>query len=317
VTRLEYIIYSSKPIVWFKNYLRSIVLPGFQGISLFESLNFFRKEIFSARFNDRASAVSFKFILALPPTLLLLFTLIPYLPISGIDKTINDIILLITPNAKTQKNISEIVTGLYKHKKNTLLSFSLLLTLYYSSNGMMGLMRQFNKALPGFRKRNVIKRRGMAVVLTGVLLLSIIITASYFIFQKWAFDSIGIKALQKNGVIKFFSYIMIITMIFASVASIYRFGPALKNKWKWITPGSILATALIVISTFLLNWAVNNLVNYSKIYGSIGTLIVFILWIFYNAQILLIGFELNVSIMVQKDKKELDEPIDLAKALPR
>jgi membrane protein len=306
VTKLEFLIYSSKPIVWFKNKLRAIILPGFQGISLFESLNFFRKEIFSARFNDRASAVSFKFILALPPTLLLLFTLIPYLPIDGIDKTIHDIIILITPNAKSQKNINEIITGLYKHKKNTLLSFSVILTLYYSSNGMMGLMRQFNKALPGFRKRNVIKRRGMAVILTGILILSVIITAAYFIFQNWAFSNIGVKALQKNGLVKLLSYLMIVTMIFATVASIYRFGPALKNKWKWITPGGLVATFLIIVSTFLLNWAVNNLVNYSKIYGSIGTLIVFILWVFYNAQILLIGFELNVSIMVHKDRKDIE-----------
>lgn len=311
MTRLEYLIYTSKPVTWLKNKLRKIILPGFQGISLFDSLNFFRKEIFGARFNDRASAVSFKFILALPPTLLLLFTLIPYLPISGIDKTINDIILLITPNAKTQKNISEIVTGLYKHKKNTLLSFSVLLTLYYSSNGMLGLMRQFNKALPGFKKRNMVSRRGMAILLTGVLILSVIITASYFIFQQWAFSNIGIKILQKNFVIKLASYCMIMAMIFFSIASIYKFGPALKNRWNWITPGGIVATLLIITTTFALNWVVNNLINYSKIYGSIGTLIVFILWIFYNAQILLIGFELNVSIMINAAKKEDNEKLTL------
>jgi membrane protein len=286
-----------------KTWLKNIHPKGFQGISLYDSLNFFRKEIFSAKFNDRASSVSFKFIMAIPPSLLLFFTLIPYLPIDNIDKTITDIIALITPSPSTQKAINKIITDFYKHKKNTLLSFSLILTLYYSSNGMLGLMRQFNRALPGFKKRNMVKRRSMAIALTGLLMLSVIITAAFFIFQAWVFKNIGAKAIQKNWIIQSVSYLIIAGMIFLTVCAVYRFGPAVKRRWKWVTPGSIVATTLIITTTLLLNWVVNNLVNYDKIYGSISTLIVFILWIFYNAQILLIGFELNVSIMVNREIK--------------
>ncbi len=299
----EYLILRSKHAMAAKTWLKNIHPKGFQGISLYDSLNFFRKEIFSAKFNDRASSVSFKFIMAIPPSLLLFFTLIPYLPIDNIDKTITDIIALITPSPSTQKAINKIITDFYKHKKNTLLSFSLILTLYYSSNGMLGLMRQFNRALPGFKKRNMVKRRSMAIALTGLLMLSVIITAAFFIFQAWVFKNIGAKAIQKNWIIQSVSYLIIASMIFLTVCAVYRFGPAVKRRWKWVTPGSIVATTLIIITTLLLNWVVNNLVNYDKIYGSISTLIVFILWIFYNAQILLIGFELNVSIMVNREIK--------------
>jgi membrane protein len=299
----EYLILRSKHAMAAKTWLKNIHPKGFQGISLYDSLNFFRKEIFSAKFNDRASSVSFKFIMAIPPSLLLFFTLIPYLPIDNIDKTITDIIALITPSPSTQKAINKIITDFYKHKKNTLLSFSLILTLYYSSNGMLGLMRQFNRALPGFKKRNMVKRRSMAIALTGLLMLSVIITAAFFIFQAWVFKNIGAKAIQKNWIIQSVSYLIIAGMIFLTVCAVYRFGPAVKRRWKWVTPGSIVATTLIIITTLLLNWVVNNLVNYDKIYGSISTLIVFILWIFYNAQILLIGFELNVSIMVNREIK--------------
>jgi membrane protein len=299
----EYLILRSKHAMAAKTWLKNIHPKGFQGISLYDSLNFFRKEIFSAKFNDRASSVSFKFIMAIPPSLLLFFTLIPYLPIDNIDKTITDIIALITPSPSTQKAINKIITDFYKHKKNTLLSFSLILTLYYSSNGMLGLMRQFNRALPGFKKRNMVKRRSMAIALTGLLMLSVIITAAFFIFQAWVFKNIGAKAIQKNWIIQSVSYLIIAGMIFLTVCAVYRFGPALKRRWKWVTPGSIVATTLIITTTLLLNWVVNNLVNYDKIYGSISTLIVFILWIFYNAQILLIGFELNVSIMVNREIK--------------
>jgi membrane protein len=301
--RWEYLILRSKPAIAIKQWLKNVHPRGFQGISLYDSLNFFRKEIFSAKFNDRASAVSFKFIMAIPPSLLLFFTLIPYLPIDNIDKTITDIIALITPSPGTQKAVNKIITDFYKHKKNTLLSFSLILTLYYSSNGMLGLMRQFNRALPGFKKRNMVKRRSMAIGLTGLLMLSVVITATFFIFQSWFFKNVGLKAIQKNWFIQSVSYMIIASMIFLTVCAIYRFGPAVKRRWKWITPGSIVATALIISTTLLLNWVVNNLVNYNKIYGSISTLIVFILWVFYNAQILLIGFELNVSIMVNREIK--------------
>jgi membrane protein len=311
--RWELYIMRSRPVTAVTTWLKSIHIKGFQGISLFDSLNFFRKEIFSARFNDRASAVSFKFIMALPPSLLLFFTLIPYLPVKNLDKTIYDIILLLTPDPKTQKTFVNVIMDFYKHKKNTLLSLSLILTLYYSSNGMLGLMRQFNRSLPGFRKRNMVKRRGMAVVLTGVLMLSVIATATFFIFEAWAFHTIGFKALQHSFIVQAISYFVIIACIFYTICNIYKYGPALKKKWALITPGSIVATTLIVLTTFGLNWIVNNLVNYNKIYGSISTLIIFILWIFYNAQILLIGFELNVSIMVNKHRKlemELDDEGD-------
>jgi membrane protein len=299
----QYAVLHSNSARKIRNYLDSVKLAKRRDVSVYDIISFVRKEIFSARFNDRASAVSFKFMLALPPTLLLLFTLIPYFPIKNIDKVIADIITMVTPNLKTQKAINEIISDVYKHKKTTLLSFSLLLTLYYSSNGMLGLMRQFNKALPGFKKRNLIKRRGMAVALTFMLLLSVLLTASIFIFQSWALKTVGAKRLRSELWFELLSYGTVMFFIFYTIGLIYKFGPALKNRWRIVTPGTVVATTLIVASTFALNYIANNLINYSKIYGSIGSLIIFVLWIFYNAQILLIGFELNVNILM-KDIEE-------------
>jgi membrane protein len=106
--------------------------------------------------------------------------------------------------------------------------------------------------------------------------------------------------MQHNTFLQLLSYLIIVVMIFFNVCNIYKYGPALKKRWPLITPGSIVATGLIVFNTFTLNWIANNLINYNKIYGSVGTLILLFLWVFYNAQIMLIGFELNVSIMINK-----------------
>lgn len=300
MVRWQYLLLHSRFVQGIISRLRNSSPKGFKGTNLYDCFNFFRKEIFSPKFNDRASSVSFKFVMAVAPTLLLLFTLIPYMPIKNIDKTIYDIVQLIAPTPKTQKAAVDLLTNFYKHKKNTLLSFSVLLTLFYSSNGMLGLMRQFNKSLPGFKRRNAIKRRGWAVVLTLFLIVSVLITAIYFIFQSWAFKELNVTRVINAAFLKLISYSIILAFIFFTIALIYRYGPALKKRWPIITPGAVVATFLIAFSTFALNYVANNLINYNKIYGSVGILILFFLWIFYNAQIMLIGFELNVSIMVNR-----------------
>ena len=88
-------------------WLKRIVLPGFEGVSLFDSLNFFRKQIFANRFNSRANAVSFSFLMGLPPLLLFFFTLIPYLPLpeAKIVKVMNDMLILLAPGQKMQQSI--------------------------------------------------------------------------------------------------------------------------------------------------------------------------------------------------------------------
>ncbi len=294
-------------IVW----LKRIVLPGFEGVSLFDSLNFFRKQIFSNRFNGRANAVSFSFLMAMPPLLLFFFTLVPYLPLpeGKIIKMINDMLVLISPGQKMQQSISKIIRDFITHKKTVLLSFSVLLTMFYSSNGMMGLMNSFEKQMPGFRKRNPFKQRGIAMLLTLLLIFGIFLTLSFMIFQAWVSSGLGINFLQSLFAIKLIAYTLIIGVCFITVSFTYKFGTATVTKWKLFSPGSVIATFLIVLLTAIFFYAVNNLVNYNKIYGSIGTLIIFLVWVNFMAQILLIGFELNASIIVHRKDKSLNTPL--------
>ena len=284
------------------HWLKGIVLPGFEGVSLFDSLNFFRKQIFSNRFNSRANAVSFSFLMGLPPLLLFFFTLIPYLPLpeAKIVKVLNDTLILIAPGQKMQQSITKIIRDFITHKKTVLLSFSVLLTMFYSSNGMMGLMHSFDKQMPGFRQRNPFKQRGIAILLTLLMILTLILTLAFMVFQAWVASGLGIQFLQSLLMLKLVTYTLIIGVCFITVSFIYKYGPATVNKWKLFSPGAVIATFLMVVLTALFFYAVNNLVNYNKIYGSIGTLIIFLIWINFMAQILLIGFELNASIIVHR-----------------
>lgn len=198
----------------------------------------------------------------------------------------------------------KVIKDFITHKKNVLLSFSVVLTLFYSSNGMMALMNNFDKQLPGFKKRNGLSRRLYAISLTLMLIAVILLVISVIIFQTWFAKSCGWTILKNLVFLKFFIYLIIILCILLTVCSIYKYGIAAHDRIRFFSPGSFIATALIILLTGLFFYAVNNLVNYDKIYGSIGTLIIFMLWINYMAQILLIGFELNASIIVNRDQNE-------------
>ena len=280
-------------------------MPGFEGVSLYDSLNFFRKQIFQSRFATRANAVSFSFLMALPPLLLFFFTLIPYLPLPEVKilSVLNDMLKLVAPGEKMQKSISKIISDFITHKKTVLLSFSVLLTIFYSSNGMMALMKSFEKQLPGFKPRAGYKQRLLAIILTFLLILSLIITLLFMLIQAWLAKGLDLDFLTNSWALKSFAYFIIVGMCFLIVSILYRYGPSTHDRIRFISPGAIIATLLIVLLTFLFFYVVNNLINYNKIYGSIGTLIIFLLWINFMAQILLIGFELNVSIIVNRKSR--------------
>ncbi len=302
MTNLDHLIRQSKPIVWLIARLKSIFLPGFEGVSLFHSLNFFRKEIFSNRFYTKASAISFSFLMALPPLMLFFFTLVPYLPLpeERIMDVINQMILLFSPNEEIKSSVLDMVYNFINHKKNVLLSFSVLLTLYYASNGMMGLMHTFQRRDPGFKDRHWLRSRGIAIGLTILLIVASLLPPTLMIIQYWFASQFELTFMQNSGYIQFLAYLFIILTLLLTMSFIYHYGASTISRLHLISPGAIITTLLIVLITRIFFYAVNHLVNYDKIYGSIGTLIIFLVWINLIAQIILIGFELNASIIVHK-----------------
>lgn len=306
MTRLEFYIINSQFVQSIIKWLKSIFLPGFEGVSLYDSFNFFRKEIFSNRFYTRASAVSFSFLMAMPPLLLFFFSLVPYLPLpeEKIISTISEMLNILSPNDKMKLSIGKLIKDFITHKKTVLLSFSVLLTLFYSSNGMMGLLNTFQKKLPGFKQKKGIHLRLYSIMLTLLLIALIILALFLMILQSWVVESLHIDFLQNSFFLKLVTYTLVLSLCFFIVSMIYRYGISTEKRFKLISPGSIIATFLIILTTTIFFYAVNNLVNYDKIYGSIGTLIIFMAWVNFIAQILLIGFELNSSIVVNRKIKQ-------------
>jgi membrane protein len=319
VNRIERIILRSKPAAFFKHKSKQIILPGFAGVPLYDVIVFFMKQIKKVGLNERASAISFNFIMALPPTFIAILTLVPYLPIY--DEFTPELLRLtrdITNNQEIYNLVNNFLEDFLNTPRAGLLSFGFLLAIYYASNAMLGVIRTFDKSIYQHEKQqSFIAKRWKAIKLTLVVVALVIGMILLLVGQGWLFDQImSWLKVEGSGImwITTLRWIITIGLFFYGIAIIYKYAPSVKKRWHTISPGSILATFLTIVTTTGFSFWVNHFGNYNKIYGSIGTILILMLLIYFNSLILLIGFELNVSITYLKaeaEERKLKELTDL------
>jgi len=283
---------------------KKLRLPGFYGIPLYDVISFFYKQVRRVGLTERTSAISFNFIMAIPPMIIFLFTLIPYLPISqALINQLYELIREIIPGEKNYTPIIDFLNDFLNNQRYGLLSIGFLLALYYSSNAMAGIMRAFDKNYIGFRKRSYWEAKKTALQLTLILFLLMIVSLVLLIMQGAVLNWI-VQSKMLRIVIINVRWIIIILLFLASVSFIYRHAPFIHKKWQLINPGSVLATTLMLFFIILFSYWVNHFSNYNKLYGSIGTLLLLMLLVYFNSLVLLIGFELNVSINSLKHESD-------------
>lgn len=287
------------------NVLKRVRYPGKEHISLLDILKFFVIGLQKGDIRSRASAASFDFFLAIFPAIIFFFTLIPYLPIPGIQ----DRIMLLMSEALPQSAFEATKTtieDILKQPRGGLLSFGFVFALFVSTNGIYYLIDGFNKSYHGIEVRSAFKQRMVSLFLT--LMLAVIVLASITLIT---FTEITSRFLNEHDVIKngpsvlliqAGTWLILVTMALTMISSLYYFGPSKKNKRPFISVGSVAATVLLIITTFAFNYIISNFGQYNKLYGSIGTLIVILLYINFNTLQLIVGFELNASIENAKSK---------------
>ena len=316
MTKLERTIHSTFIFRFLQQKSKKVILPGFQGVPLYDVISFFIKQIKKSSLTERASAISYNFIMAIPPICLFLFTLIPHLPFvrkRTIETQLHTLITDIIPAKEHNKNLISFVDSFLEHPKIGLLSFGFILLLFFGSNGMMGLMRSFNRNYPGAKKRNGLKKRWMAIRLTVLIMLLLMACLSLLIMQGAVLIWLGIKDPALLKFIVFVRWLFIIGLIYFSIAFIYKYAPDIQKKWRLASPGSIIATTLSIIASVGFSVFVNNFGKYNALYGSIGTVIVLMSLIYLNSLVLLIGYELNVSIHSLQIMAEQRKQHELAK----
>ena len=300
--KLARIILETKPVKTTINWSKRLVLPGFEGIPLYDVLHFFFQQTQKIGLQERAASIAFNFLMAIPPLMIFVFTLLSYIP--GSKNLYLEILVLmrnIIPDDTTFSMIRKVLDDFFKTGTGTL-SFGLLLAIYFSSNATLTIMRTFRKSMLHIETedRNFIEIRLSAIRLTLIIVFLILATIMIMLTQTivltWITGSLGIQ----NSFIDFLFNLGNITvtflLIFMAIGLIYRYAPHVQKKWRIRTPGAILATLLIIVFTYLFSYWVNNISSYNKIYGSLGSILILMFLVFVNSLVLLIGFELNVSI---------------------
>lgn len=300
MTKFERTLINFPPFAFLIVKSKNITLPGFEGLPLYDIIVEFIRQAKRDGLRQRSSAISFNVIMAFPAGLLFLFSIIPYLPgSSDFDVQIMGLFKDISPNSNTYNLIRNLLKDLLV-KHVGIFSFGFILLTYYASNMMMGIIQTFDKSIQE-KKVFFLHKRWRAIVLTGILIVFVIFSSTLLIGHN-QFEILlkQVFRMKKKATIPWWDavrWVLLILFLFYAIALVYKFAPSVKRRWPLITPGSILATTLTLLTLILFSFWVNHFASYNRVYGSIGTVLIIMLLVNLNSLILLIGFELNVSII--------------------
>jgi membrane protein len=284
---------------WLRIWGRKFTLPGFEGMPIFDVVQFFFSGIRQSSLLARANSLSFTFTLALFPMILFLFTLIPYIPVEGLQDSILNALDNMLPeqvHGFLQNTITEIVSK----QSGGWLSLGFFMAFYFSNNGVIGIMKAFNRSAHAIETRSWWKMHLVSLGIQIVLILIILVAAGLLILTPLFLHYISENSIVTSGItiilIQVGKWIILSLLVFLSLSVLYYLAPAGKRVFRFISPGSTLATILALVFIALFNLYIDHFSQYNKLYGSIGTIIILMLYININAIALLIGFELNASI---------------------
>jgi len=291
-----------KTIAW----LKGITIPGFRGKPLYDVLVYFVKGFSQGYLTDRAAAVAFNVFLAIFPAIMVLFTIIPYLPLEGVQTMIVDMICQVLPG-----NIAGRVVGtideIMSRQHNTLMSIGIFMAFYFSSGAVRAFFRGFDMGVNHIGKMSFVKMHGGGL-LTTLILGTLLLTSIALIIigndiLPWFFNRINFYNTLVINLINIGRWLLTVFVLLVAIAVLYYFGnPHKERKFRLFTPGTIMFTLLFIIGTVGFNFYIVNFSKYNALYGSIGGLIIFMLWMYVNCIIVLIGYELDASIFLAEKK---------------
>jgi len=278
---------------------KQVSFPGFQKMSIYEVGVFFIKSLRGGFITTRAASIAFHLFLAIFPAIIFLFTLIPYFPVHNMEKEILDILSGVMPHYAFM-TFKETISDLLTNQRGGLLSISMLTTLYFSINGINNLIATFNNSALITRKRSWWKQRLVSLALTLVLSILISVGTTLIIGSRSAVNYLlELGLIRENWVLYLLfagKWLLVILLFYFSISILYYVAPTERKKWQFFSVGSSVATLFSILFSVGFSSYVSHFGKYNKFYGSLGAIIVLLLWIYFLAIVLLIGFELNSSV---------------------
>ena len=301
-------IYNTPVLNWIAKILRQIKLPGFEGLSLFDLLEMYVIGIFKGALTTRASSIAFSFFTAIFPFLLFIIILIPYIPFDNFKVDFLNFLDSFLPphtsdffNENIFENINETRTG-------GLLSTVFLISMFLMANGVNAVFSAFENSYHQQINRHVIRQYiyalGVAIIVVVLLILTVV---GFGYAQIYLIHPIIERFTAGDSVSELFwitraKYFFFVLMTYVSMATIYYFGTKNGKLSSFFSVGALFTTFLILLSSYLFGLYIENFSTYNELYGSIGALLILLFYFWLNANIILLGHELNSSLQLLKKK---------------
>lgn len=296
-------IISSRYIQQLKKTAESVYPPGFEKLNLLDILRFFFKGIVNFDVTTQASSLAFKFFLAIFPGLIFMITLLPYVPVENFQIQLMQMFETFLPDGAFEA-FEETLNDLMQKQRGGLLSFGFFFALFLATDGIHAMITAFNNADESEETRNIFEIRFTSLIILLILCLLILVSISLIIFsgvflqylqeQNFLHDNLIIWSLIAG------KWIISISLFFTAVSFIFWIAPQKRRKYRFISAGSSFTTFFSIIVSLCFAYYVDNFGTYNKLYGSIGTVMVVMLWIYFNAIGLLLGYRLNVLLRQMK-----------------
>ena len=281
---------------------KAIKLKTLEGLSLYDILEMYVLGIFKGAFSYRASAIAFSFFMALFPFALFILNLIPFIPLENFQADFLEFVEDgVPPN--TYDAIEMILKDIMGTSHQGLLSSGFILSILLMTNGINAILGGFEMSEHITVTRGFIRQYFISLAISLVLSLILIVTVAAIVIAEVMIQKINIHGyIADVALIEWSRYIFIILMILVTTSVLYKFGAKETSKISFISYGAVFTTILIILSSYIFGVYVEKFARYNELYGSIGTLLVLMFYIWINCMVLLLGFELNATISKLKRK---------------
>lgn len=258
---------------------------------------------------ERAAALSYYFLFALFPALLFLTALLSFLPVEGLQERLMAYTREVLP-PDAASTVERTMTEVLGARRTGLVSIGLLVTLWASSNGMVSLMNTMNVVFDVTERRPLWKRRLLAIVLTLTFAVFIVAALVLMVFG----PPIGAMVAGWLGLGDVFKRVwavvnipIVIACALIGIQLVYYLAPAGARRWRWVTPGATFALLAWLVMSYGLRLYVGRFANYSATYGSIGGVILLMLWLYLSSVVFLVGAEIDVEVKAVALEAERDQ----------
>ncbi|OLS03815.1 YihY/virulence factor BrkB family protein [Tissierella creatinophila] len=243
--------------------------------------------------------------LAIFPFIIFFLSILQFTPLADV----NVLQKLLSPlPGETGKLLYDLINNIIKDGSIALLSFGAIGSIWSSSNGVMAVMKAVNRALDLDEDRPYIKLRGLSILFTIGLFLILIIAFTVLIFGEVIFNALFISYTWPTVIIwKILKFLIPLVFMVLSITILYKYSPSVKEgieiKFSESIPGAIFASLLWIVLSITFSFYVSNFGSYSKTYGSLGGVIVFLIWLYMSSIVIVLGAEVNATLLSMKDKK--------------